>query len=178
MFRLCHKLRSVQSSFCKTIRHDSATVAIWSFFRGRWHITGCRSVARSAPSCLVSARVTGAMALSQCFHNVLWFFKNLSWYLALATGCVAVALIIASTQFNVAADATESILSTLDVTDKATAKMMTGVDWILTISWILIGLLIAGEVLCESRFDQPCSTARDSPVGSNKPASTSCRRHT
>jgi hypothetical protein len=76
--------------------------------------------------------------------NVIWFLKNFSWYLALLTGALGVSVVIASVNIKNIADDSNAILSTLGVKDHSISSLMTGVHWSLTISWILVGIVLAG----------------------------------
>jgi hypothetical protein len=77
-------------------------------------------------------------------NSFKWFFKNLSWYLVLLTGCLGVSVVIASVNVKAIADATDSILHTLGIKEHSISKLMTGVDWSLTISWAVVGVVLAG----------------------------------
>lgn len=77
-------------------------------------------------------------------NSCVWFFKNLSWYLVLLTGCLGVSVVIASVHVKRIADVTESVLHTLGVKESSISDVMTGVDWSLTISWGLVGSVLAG----------------------------------
>jgi hypothetical protein len=79
--------------------------------------------------------------------NIMWWFRHFSWYLTLLAACVALSTAVASVSIKRSADASDTILHTLGVKQRSISKMMNCVDWTLTITWGLLGALIAGERL-------------------------------
>ena len=82
--------------------------------------------------------------MPRIIRNIVWWFRNFSWYLSLLTACVGVSTAVASVNIKRIANSTDTILSTLGVREGSISDFMDGVDWALTISWVLLGSLVAG----------------------------------
>lgn len=78
--------------------------------------------------------------------HVSWALRNFSWYLATLSACIGVAVAVCTVNLSAQGALLTSMLSTMAIKEKATGQIIRGVDWVITLTWALLGVLLAGAV--------------------------------
>lgn len=111
-------------------------------------------VLQSAGSANV-AKVLRQVALRPCcrcamvrttLDHLSWALRNFSWYLATLSACIGVAVAVFTVNLARIGDLLASMLSTMAIQEKSTGQVVRGVDWVITLTWALLGFLLAGAL--------------------------------